>query len=70
MIRVNARELEAIRKIYPNVKIKRTRHSVYLIDTRGEELEAILNIARGRPSNRKRKEIYWKEHKEQFKRRF
>lgn len=70
MIRVNARELAEIRKLYPNVKIKRTRHRVYIIDTRGEELEALLNIARGRPSNRQRKEMYWKERKPQSQKRF
>lgn len=63
MTRVNARELDAIRKLYPAIQIKRTRHNNFIIGARGEELEAYEKVARGQLSNRQKKDLYWYERR-------
>ena len=61
MTRVNSRELDAIRKVYPNVQTKHTRHNLYIINAYGAELRAYMEVARGQLSRRQQKSLYWNE---------
>ncbi len=63
MIRVNARELEQIRRVYPAAEIKSTKHNHFIINVRGEELEAYEKVIRGQLSNRQKKDLYWNERR-------
>ena len=63
MTRVNARELEAIRKAYPTVEIQRTRHNHYIVGAREDELRAYMKVAVGQLSNRQKKDLYRNERR-------
>lgn len=63
MTRVNARELEAIRKVYPTIATQRTRHNHYIVGATAEELRAYRKVANGQLSNRQKKDLYWNERR-------
>ena len=63
MTRVNARELEAIRKVYPTIAAQRTRHNHYIIGAREDEMRAYMKVAAGQLSNRQKKDLYWNERR-------
>ena len=63
MQRVNERELEALRKLYPDIKIKRTRHNRHLINANEDQMAAYRKVMSGNLSNKQKKDLYWQERR-------
>jgi hypothetical protein len=58
MVKVSKNQLAQIRKIYPDVPIRATKHSYYLT-AYGDELQKYVACYSGKLSKRKRKQMYW-----------
>lgn len=59
MVKVSKNQLAQIRKIYPDVPIRATKHSYYLTAC-GDELQKYVACYSGKQlSKRKRNQMYW-----------
>ena len=52
MIRVTPRQLEEVRRVYPNVKTVSTKHHLYITNIQLNNEPAYMRCMAGRPSNR------------------
>ena len=62
MVKVSKNQLAQIRKLYPNVPVRSTKHSYY-ISAYGDELQKYIACSSVKLSNRERKRLRWEEIK-------
>ena len=52
MLRINPRQLEEVKRIYPFVKTTPTKHGLYITNIQLDNEAAFIRCMRGKPSNR------------------